>query len=75
MPKRKELPGTVTAKKKEVIASIVVSGLKKMNALFRYQINQAVLLVDSPGPDAGAESFQRLGFAFTGEWLAHDRFD
>jgi hypothetical protein len=49
--------------------------LEKMDSIFRDQINQTVFLSDSPGPDARAESFQRLGFALACERVAHNGLD
>ena len=42
--------------------SVVVPGLKEVNPLCSYRVDQAVFLADPPGPDSGTEVLEWLGF-------------
>lgn len=57
------------------LPSIMIPGLEKIDSVVPDQVNQAVLLGDAPGPEAGGEMLEGFGFADALEWVAEDRFD
>jgi len=55
-----------------VPGSVVVAALQELDSVGLDQIHAAMLLRDTPGPDIGAEVFQRFGLADAVEGVAQN---
>lgn len=53
----------------------MIAGLGEQEAVVFHPIDQAMFLGDAPGPNAGAEMAERLGFAGAPEGIAADGFN
>jgi len=51
----------------------MIAGLKKVDSVALYKINDPVLLGDTPRPDARGEVLQGLRFAYSCEWVPQNR--
>src|SRR3954452_12353068 len=55
--------------------SVVIAGLKELDAIVRHEVNQPMLLRKSPGPRSGSQILQRLRLPDSREWVAKDGFN
>ena len=53
----------------------MIAQLSNKDSIFSRSVNNAVLVVDTPGPVTGKAVFKRFGFACAREWIAHDLMD
>ena len=53
----------------------MISGLQEVDTIGTYEINNSMLLSQSPRPGAGSKIFQRLGLSDATEWITQDRFN
>ncbi len=53
----------------------MIAQLSNKDSIFSRSVNNAVLVVDAPGPVTGKTVFKRFGFAGTRERIAHDFMD
>jgi hypothetical protein len=53
----------------------MVAGLQEINLVIADQINDAMFLGQSPGPDPRREIFERFGFPHPRKRVAQDRLD
>lgn len=54
---------------------VMVAGLQEINLVIADQINDAMFLGQSPGPDPRREIFERFGFPHPRKRVAQDRLD
>ena len=54
------------------VGSVVVAALQELDSVGLDQIDTAMFLGDAPGPDIGAEVFQRFGLADAVEGVAQN---
>ena len=55
--------------------SVVVSALQEIDAIVAHEVDDAVLLRESPRPGVSCEMAQRLRFADPAKRVSHDIFD
>lgn len=59
----------------EAVSRVVVARLQEVNALIADEIDYAMLLRNPTRPHPRTKILERLRFADTIKWIAHDRFD